>query len=238
MQALCSFIYTNKFLIMTNKKKIRQSILTFKIKDIAEKVFSIWLDNASFVYDLSPEYIDKIKDDDVDDIFLDHLDRAIKSLVHDKSDEKKSTKGWSFGFLCGHIQGSIDVEWVNRYVIEPSKEYENLMKAKAIKEFINLDNASFEKIFLIYEQLISKRVQPLEKTEYSSSNIKSIFDHENSNSIKFNKFKKDMNDFLLKEFEFKYMKILNSKNRTCCPDITYYLDETVIVKIVGNEHFT
>jgi hypothetical protein len=223
---------------MNYKKKIRQSELTFKIKDIAQKVFSVWLDNASFVYDFSPEYIDKIKGDEVENTFLDHLERAINSLVHDKSDEKTSIKGWSFGFLCGHIQGSIDLEWVNKYVIEPSEEYENLMKAKAIKEFINLDSASFEKIFLIYEHLISKRVQPLEETELSCSNIKSIFEHKNSNSIKFNKFKTDMNNFLFREFEFKYMKMLNSKNRTCCPDMTYYLDESIIVKIVGNKHFT
>jgi len=224
---------------MSHKKKIRKSALTFKIKDLANKIFSMWLDNASFVYDLPSEYIDRIKNDndEVESIFLDHLDLAINSLVNNDSD-KKSIKGWSFGFLCGHIQGSIDVEWFNKYVLEPSKEYENLMKAKAIKEFINFDKASFEKIFLIYEHLISEQVLPLEKTAFSSSNIKSIFNHKNSSLIKLNTFKSDMNDFLYQDFEVKYMKMLNSKKSTCCPELTGYLDESFIIEIVGKEHFT
>lgn len=222
---------------MNYKKKIRQSILVFKIKSIAEKVFSTWLENASVIYDLSPTYIERIKDDETESIFLERLNSAINSLVKEKSDDKKSIKGWSFGFLCGHIQGGIDVEWVNKYVIEPSKDYENLMKLKAIKEFINFDDTSFDQIFLINQYLNSKRTQPLGETEFSSSNIKSIFDHKNSSGIKISKFKHDMNDFLKSELEFKYMKILNSKNRTCCPDITHYLDENMIAEIVGKEHF-
>ena len=174
----------NKSIHMNYKKKIRNSALTFKLKDISNKIFSVWLDNASLVYDLSPEYINKIKKDNVESVFLDHLDSAINSLVNKDSDKKKSIKGWSFGFLCGVIQGSIDVKWFNKYIIEASDEYENLLKAKALKEFINFDNASSEKIFLIYEHLISERVHVLGKTDFTNPNIKSIFNHKNSSILK------------------------------------------------------
>ncbi len=65
--------------------------------------------------------------------------------------------------------------------------------------------------------------------------IKEFF--KNSDAISLNKFKKDLNGFLLAELEFKYMEMLNSKNRTCCPDITRYLDENIITEIVGKKHF-
>lgn len=49
-------------------------------------------------------------------------------LVNEKSKEKKSISGWSFGYICGYMQGSLNVKWSNRYLIETSKEFADLMK--------------------------------------------------------------------------------------------------------------
>ena len=77
---------------MDYKKKISNSGIAFKIKNISKQIFSRWLENAKEVYNLSPELLNRIKDDEVEDTFLDHLEIAIKALVEDKSDEKNKTK--------------------------------------------------------------------------------------------------------------------------------------------------
>ncbi len=222
---------------MDYKKKISNSGIAFKIKNISKQVFSRWLENAKEVYNLSPELFNKIKDDEVGNIFLDHLEKAIRALVEEKSDDKKSIRGWSFGYLCGHLQGSIDAEWVNKYIIEPSKEYGDLMKIKAIIEYFNLDDISSEKIFFIYNYLIAQRIQPTESPEVTSSNVISIFKHKDSDQVKKNEFKKNIIDILSKELELKYMKLLNNKHKTCCPDITEHLNVQDIKHIVGEEQF-
>lgn len=116
----------------------------------------------------------KIKDDEVEDVFIDHLEKAIKTLVEEKSEEKKLIKGWSFGYVCGYLRGSIDVEWVNKYIIKQSKEYKDLMKIKAIIAYLKWDQSSLDKIFSIYKYLIDQRVQSTEIVESTSSNVISI----------------------------------------------------------------
>ena len=222
---------------MDYKKKITNSGIAFRIKSISKQIFSQWLENAKDVYGLSPELFNKIKDDEVENTFLAHLERAIEALVENKSDKKKSIRGWSFGYLCGHLQGSIEVEWVNKYIIEPSQEYEDLMKIKAIIEYLNFDDTSLDKIFSIYQYLITQRIQPTGSIEVTSSNVISIFKHKSLNQVKENEFKENINDILSKELELKFMKLINKKNDICCPDISKYLDIQDIKNIAGEKQF-
>ncbi len=223
---------------MNYLNKIKQSELAFKIKGIANDVFKKWLKNAQKTYDLTPEFIKKIENDQVDKFFLNHLEDAIHSLVEKTSGEKKEIPGWSFGYLCGHLAGSIDVEWVNKYIIEPSVEFEDLLKIKAIISGFKSDNTLVKTTNIIYNLLLKNRVQPTDLIKSQKSKIIPISGYDDSALIKDNEFKKDIIRILSKDLELKILALLDKKKDNCCPDITSYLDIQVIKQIVGKEHFT
>jgi len=219
------------------KKRIIDSGLIFSIKDISNQVFSQWIKDATVVYDLSQEFVDKVKNDSFEEIFLDNLLEAIESLVEDKSIEKQSVKGWAFGFLCGHIQGALNIFWVNKYILEPSKEYENLMRIKAIREWINFDSESLDKIHNIYKYLIEQRIQPDEKINISEKNIIQMNKYKDLDKLKINQFKDEMIESMSEELMIKHYKLLDKKKTNCCPKITPFFDINEIKQIIGSEHF-
>ncbi|RLA08827.1 MAG: hypothetical protein DRQ51_01370 [Gammaproteobacteria bacterium] len=222
---------------MNYEKKIINSDLYFKIKIIAKEVFLQWLDKARRTYNISPLLYNKIKNDNVESIFLEHLKKAIKSLIEDKSEDKKSISGWSFGFLCGHLQGSIDYAWFHKYVVECSKDYEDLMKIKAIIAFLKWNNESLDKIFTIYKHLLEHRVEPIKSPETIPDNIIPIFNNRDSNLFEENEFKKETIVILSNLLKTKYKKLSNNKKSVCCPSIDKYLKIDDIKNIVGIEHF-
>ncbi len=107
------------------KQKIIDAGIMFSIKSISEQVFSQWIVNATTEYQLSPKFINKIQEENTEKIFLEKFIKAIKVLTEEKSDEKKSIKGWSFGFIFGYMQGALHTHWFNQFILHPSTEYEN-----------------------------------------------------------------------------------------------------------------
>ena len=222
---------------MVCDKKIRNSRLSFTIKKTSEQVFSQWLKCAKVVYDLPESFVESIKFDDHEDLFIKHLEGAISDLVESKSDKKTNIKGWSFGYLCGHLEGSIDVTWTNKYIIEPSKDYEDMMIIKAIISYVNFDKNLSKDIFSIYNYLIESRIDPIELKNNIPKNVVSILNHEKSNKIQENKFRKKIIDLLSNDLKDKFFNSLENKKQNCCPSIMDYFDYNVIREVVGKEHF-
>lgn len=222
---------------MNYKKKIKSSPLAFRINSISKEVFTIWLKNAKTAYNLKSDLIDKIQNDKVDDLFLNYLADAIKILVEDKSIEKKTVQGWSFGYVCGNVQGKLEVTWYNKYILESSIEYENIMKIKAVIEYFKMDALLLDKIGNIYSYLLEKRVQPsVEKSEVLS-NVISIFKYKNKNSSRIDDFKSSIVELLSTEIQTKILTLLNLQHYDCCPDLDEYLNYDEIVQIAGHENF-
>jgi hypothetical protein len=222
---------------MNYNKRIRQSRFGFKVKKIAADIFNKWMENAQSVYGLSPDAINTIGQEQVDEVFIEHLEKAIISLTEEESPEKTTIPGWGFGFLCGYVQGSIDVYWVNKYIIEPGREFEELLKLKSMILCLNFDDSTVNKIFLIYSHLLQDRIHVSDLVQNENSNIIPIKKFDNSSLIQRNAFKKEIIEILSNELTQKIMTLLENKKENCCPDITGYLDINDMIEIAGEEHF-
>lgn len=222
---------------MDYNKRIRSSSLIFTLKKTSELVFSQWLKCAKDFYNLPTEFVESIKSDDVEPVFIEHLEKAINALVENKSDEKVQIKGWSYGYLCGYLEGCINVTWTNKYIIEPSKEYEDMIKIKSIIEYINWNESSSKHMLSIYNYLINKRIKPLELKGNIPDNVVTISSHTKSDKNKENEFKISIIDLLSDELKSRILSSLEEKQCDCCPSLDEYLDYSDVKKIVGNEHF-
>lgn len=197
----------------------------------------MWLENAKAAYSIQTDFIDKIQNDKVEDAFLDCLADAINTLVEDKSIEKKSVKGWSFGYVCGYVQGRLDVAWYNKYIVETGRDYEDIMKIKAVIEFFKCDALLLDRIGSVYSYLLEQRVQPAVNKWDVSPNVVSIFKRKNVSISKNDDFKLSIVELLSTDLEAKIMSLLSTKHYDCCPCLDSYLDYNEIVQIAGEEHF-
>lgn len=222
---------------MDYKKKIKRSSLAFRISKISKEVFAVWLENAKTAYNLQADLIDKIQNDRVEDVFLDYLAAAIKVLVEDKSIEKKTVPGWFFGYVCGNVQGRLEVTWYNKYILETGIEYENIIKIKAVIEYFKLDTLLLDEIGKIYSHLLEQRVPPSVDKWDVFPNVVSIFKGKNDGSAKIDDFKNSIVELLSTDLEAKILTLLNLQHYDCCPDLDKYFDYDEIVQIAGDENF-
>lgn len=222
---------------MDYKKKIKRSPIAFRISVISKVVFAEWLENAKVAYSLQADLIDIIKNDDVENLLMDCLTDAIKTLVENKSIEKKAVPGWSFGYVCGNVQGRLEAIWYKKYILETGIEYENIIKLKAIVEYFKLDLLLLDKIGKIYSHLLEQRVQPSVDKFNIFQNVVSILKNKNNTNVKIEDFKSSILELLSADIETKIMALLNSQHYDCCPDLDKYLNYNDIVQIAGDGHF-
>ena len=174
---------------------------------------------------------------EIENDFVDHLSSAIESLKNNKSWEKKTIPGWSFGYICGHVQGALNLKWSNQYLIEPSKEFEDLMKIKTILEIFRLDSDVSRKLAIIYDYFISHKKQAVDEDERLPSNVISLIQQGKLQNTSRERYRKEFHDYFEELLKSNYMSLIQAYDFMCCPDLTKYLDEHEVMNIFGKEHF-
>lgn len=220
---------------MNYKKTIRDSNIAFKIKKNAVIIFDIWVKNARKEYNLSSDFFIEAENGVIEKDFIDSFEKAILDLIEEKSAEKKKTPGWSYGFLCGSLQGRIDVCWYNRYILEKSEDFKDLLKMKALISYLNYDDFIVGKIAKVYDFLVKDKIKPVDLFENKNSNIYPFSEY--SGSVKNYEFQENIIRILSENLEIKIMELLDRQGDNCCPDIDTYLTIDEVVEIVGKEHF-
>jgi len=222
---------------MDYQKIIKSSNLKFSIKRISVQLITNWFACTKIKYDISNVANFVIDELEVENDFVDHLSSAIDSLINNKSWKKRTIPGWSFGYLCGHIQGALNSKWINQYLIEPSKEFEDLMKIKAILEILRIDSDVSRKLEIIYDYFISHKKQAVDKDEKLPSNVVSLIQRGKLINTRREKYRKEFHDYFEDILKSNYMSLIQTYDFMCCPDLTKYLDEHEVVNIVGKKHF-
>lgn len=223
---------------MNYKQKIVSSPVYFSLQRIAHTIFNEWLESTKEFYNLSNEFYEKLQDEKVGEIFINNLAQAINTLINETSEDKQRIHGWSFGYVCGHLQGSINIEWINKYIIEPSEEFEELLKLKAIMALLNWDNDTSNKVFSIYKHFVKHRIQPTSPLDSMAQNVIQISDYKNIELADNNAFQKNIVNLLACQLQEKKMEMLEAENKDCCPDITQFLKVNDIRQIVGSKIFS
>jgi len=222
---------------MNYQRNIRNSSLRFTLRKAAIKLVVNWHECAKIKYNNSNTIEFSYDELEVENDLVDNLSSAIKSLVRDKSRGKKSTPGWSFGYICGHVQGGLNVKWSNQYLVEPSKEFEDLMKLKTIMELLKIDADALSKIEIIYNYFTTHRNGVANEKERLPDNVISLVQRgklKNNDKVRY---RKEFNEYFEKLFMTNYMSLLETYDAMCCPDLTEYLNEREVINLVGKEHF-
>ena len=217
---------------MDLKQRMIETGLLFKFKKISKEIFEEWIINANKIYSI-PRNLYSNKNDNIFDQFLNHFEKAITSLV--KYDNKKSSPEWSLGYLCGFIQGSINLLWLNEYVIKYSKEYEIVIMLKVMHLYFYLGQVDVNTISYIYNYCMDYRVNDFELLEESIPNIVSISDYINQDRILNNKLNDNYIKYFSNELLVKYNKIMENYNDEFCPRIDDYIRLEDLQKIIPEE---
>ncbi|MDQ6967228.1 MAG: hypothetical protein Q9M14_00920 [Mariprofundaceae bacterium] len=123
---------------MNYQRNIRNSSLRFTLRKTAMKLLVNWHECAKNKYNISNTIEFSCDELEIENDLVDSLSSAVKSLVRDKSRENKSTRGWSFGYICGHVQGGLNVKWSNQYLVEPSKEFNEYFEKLFVTNYMSL----------------------------------------------------------------------------------------------------
>ncbi len=222
---------------MNYQQNIRNSSLRFVLRQIAIQLATGWHECANYKYNNSDSIGSSYDELEVENDLVDNLSSAIESLVRDKSWEKKSMPGWSFGYICGHAQGALNVKWSNQYLVEQSKEFEDLMKLKTIMELLKIDTNVLPKIEIIYNYFTTHRNGVVNEEEVLPDNVISLIQRGKMQNKNKGRYRKEFDEYFEKLFITNYMSLLRTYDFMCCPDLTEYLNEREVINLVGKEHF-
>ncbi|MBN2617191.1 MAG: hypothetical protein JXR64_02630 [Spirochaetales bacterium] len=157
---------------------------------------------------------------------IDKLEEAI-SLLSTKIPSKKNNKEWSYGFVCGFIQGGLDVFWYNKFILEQSREFQKLLMVKALVIYIMNDKTDSDKIYDIYTLINNKDV----KDDIN------IFKQKNKDQFLIKDFKTQLVDFLKNEISLELNQIFDRDKLSYCPDITNYIGILDFQNILPKDFF-
>ncbi|MBU0499286.1 MAG: hypothetical protein KJ558_09445 [Gammaproteobacteria bacterium] len=222
---------------MSYQENIRSSSLRFVLRKLAVQLASQWFECAMAQYDVADIEGLGFDEIEVENDFVEELSSAIDSLVNDKSMEKKSIPGWSFGYICGHIKGALDVKWSDRYLIELSDKYTDLMKLRTIIEILRVDSDISRKIEIIYGYLIGHKDKASVDDDVLPDNVISLIQKGRLESQNAKTYKSEFEAYFRDLFAENYMSLINTYRARCCPELTRCLSEREIMSLVGSEHF-
>ncbi len=221
---------------MNYQQNIRNSSLRFVLKKVAIQLVTKWHECAKNRYDELGSRKFGYDELEVENDLVEYLSSAIEALVNNKSREKKSTLGWSFGYICGHAQGALNVKWSNQYLVEPSKEFDDLMKLKTIIELLKIDRDMPGKIEIIYSYFSTHRNETANE-EVLPDNVITLVQSGKIRNENRGIYRKEFDEYFEKLFMTNYMSLLQTYDFMCCADLTEYFNESEMVNFVGKEHF-
>jgi hypothetical protein len=89
------------------------------LKNKAFKLFNKWVTNAKKNFPILNYQIKELKD--LEDDLLAVVFNAVDSLLKEEKIQKRKKEGYDYGFICGFVQGSLNVKWYNEYIYKQSK---------------------------------------------------------------------------------------------------------------------
>jgi len=189
---------------MNYQQNIRRSSLRFALRKTSIELVSGWFECARNKHDIPGLENADFDELEVENDFVEYLSCAIESFLSDVTKEQKSIPGWSFGYICGHTQGELNVQWTCRYLIEPSMEFEDLMKLKTILELIKEDSSMLSKIEIIYDYFLTNKNEVASKKEVLADNVISLVQRGKLKNTNRERYRKEFEEYFKQEFSAWY----------------------------------
>lgn len=203
---------------------LRNSGTRFELEGIASEIFCIWIKTAGLEHNVAAAKAQKYSsngqlNEDFTNCFLDAF-RSEKSIG---TQEKRARNEWSYGYICGYIQGNLETKWYDQFIFKRSEKYRELLETKALIEFLKLSSAPSESIGQIHEHLLHEESGIIEETNTSSGNVFYLKDRKGTAGVKANEIQKRLVGKLEKSLLLDYYKTVEGESEHMfCPDVTDY----------------
>lgn len=222
---------------MNYLEAVKKSKLRFAIPGIADSLLRgfcrcaelnyVDFDSAKFTYDQH----------EVAENVFEALELALSSLANNKSPKKQKVPGWSYGYICGHAQKQLSVLWTGIYIIETRREFSDIVNSRAVSELLNIDDLALEKFGILFEHYNTTGHKFNKIKEDLPSNVVSLLSSEKRRSKARESKRKEVVGYFHGLFMTGYKSMLKKYDVECCPDLTYYIAEEVLIEMIGKEHF-
>ncbi len=218
--------------------QIKESPLLFKIKRFTPEVFHRWHQCAQKLYPtVSPEeQEEKLLFSDM----LDAFSGALEQVTSNQHVKKRRRPEWTHGYVCGFVQGNLQVAWYNRYVLSHIEEYKEVLLLKSLLELFKIDPQTWEKLWAVYQYVSRDFVlehygirQSLPEDELS--NVVRLVDYDPGNQRAVAELWQWTEQQWEKELKQKYLRLLSQKQRGGVPDLTEYVNEEEVKGLLGKK---
>ncbi len=141
------------------KRVIQGSPLRFKLKAMGQDIFEEWSFRAAHKHHLSVQKIRTgVQAEQIEADILDHLTEGLEVLFEERYSHKPMS--WRYGFLCGYVRAKLTSGWHKRYLSLNSKQYEDLVKLAAMREFFEQHSESVLAVQSIYRYRLAGMDEP------------------------------------------------------------------------------
>ncbi len=137
-----------------------------QIERFSEKaltLFRLWTKEAQLAF--PNDSVEIINEQSLIQSIISHFESAIDSLLREEYEEDRKIKGWSIGFIGGHIEGALSVDWSVKYLPKPD-EYLQTIWLKSLRQYFEVYTEAAHHVNRIYTSyLVSNELLEDDKEE-------------------------------------------------------------------------
>lgn len=209
--------------------RIKQSPLFLKMKTFTPEMFHAWHGYVQDIYaKVSPEEQDRERL--VTDV-LEAFARGLESVQTQEHSEKRSIPGWSYGYVCGFVEGNLETTWYNRYVLPHEQECQHLLLLKSLLLLFDADPTTRVKLWQIHQYLTQGAIWEeygiyLNPSEQEVHNVIRLADGNSDNQQAAADLWQQTRQHLKHELKRISTRLLARQDqRGGVPDLTYYVSQ-------------
>jgi len=116
--------------------------------DKAFPLFQDWVKNAKLAY---PRFNFLIKDVEMLKTDLENaITKAVFALQKEEKYEKRAKSGFDYGYVCGHLQGSLNTLWFHEYIYKQTNDFKIFSVINALDSYLKVDELLKIKMQTLY----------------------------------------------------------------------------------------
>lgn len=218
------------YYMMDCKRAFVDSSFGSRLGELAPFLLDQWLECAGREYGISNirSRVDVNRFSALDD-FIDILFSALDSLSK-KSPESAMSFFGSYGFICGFVQGGLNVRWTDSFIVEYTTEFKDLLKLKTVLEILKHDRRLAKKVDIYYDYYLDSNGIRSDRT--FTDNTAPVIEHSEGRGFGKGKYTDEFCAYFEKSVVEGFQSLHRKYNRMCCPDLTDYLDRREVRELL------
>lgn len=135
--------------------------MIFKIKGIAESLFTNWTAAAKLRY---PDTLFQASNEILVDDLMDAFAKGLEFVWRNENQAKHGIPEWAVGCLLGTVSSTLNTHWSQEYIYKQTNEYKELCFLKTITQYLKIDATAIKKTESLYNHMIHKEINTAEES--------------------------------------------------------------------------